>query len=48
MGMKMKHLRSRLQKIPTQTPQKMTFDLATRVSLGMNQLKLKDGQQPSV
>ena len=31
---------------PTQTPAEMTFDLATRVSLGMNQLKLKDGQQP--
>lgn len=30
----------------TQTPAEMTFDLATRVSLGMNQLKLKDGQQP--
>ena len=32
----------------TQTPAEMTFDLATRVSLGMNQLKLKDGQQPFV
>ena len=30
----------------TQTPAEMTFDLATRVSLGVNQLKLKDGQQP--
>lgn len=30
----------------TQTPAEMTFDLATRVSLRMNQLKLKDGQQP--
>ena len=30
---------------PTQTPAEMTFDLATRVSLGVNQLKLKDGQQ---
>ena len=29
----------------TQTPAEMTFDLATRVSLGVNQLKLKDGQQ---
>lgn len=33
---------------PTQTPAEMTFDLATRVSLGVNQLKLKDGQQPFV
>ena len=32
----------------TQTPAEMTFDLATRVSLGVNQLKLKDGQQPFV
>ena len=31
-----------------QPPAEMTFDLATRVSLGMNQLKLKDGQQPFV
>ena len=30
----------------TQTPAEMTFDLATRVSLRVNQLKLKDGQQP--
>lgn len=33
---------------PTQTLAEMTFDLATRVSLGVNQLKLKDGQQPFV
>ena len=33
---------------PTQTSAEMTFDLATRVSLGVNQLKLKDGQQPFV
>ena len=32
----------------TQTSAEMTFDLATRVSLGVNQLKLKDGQQPFV
>ena len=32
----------------TQPPAEMTFDLATRVSLGVNQLKLKDGQQPFV
>lgn len=32
----------------TQPPEEMTFDLATRVSLGVNQLKLKDGQQPFV
>ena len=32
----------------TQTPAEMTFDLSARVSLGVNQLKLKDGQQPFV
>ena len=30
---------------PTPTPAEMTFDLSARVSLGGNQLKLKDGQQ---